>query len=253
MKQIEQLITDHCTAPVALTCQFSKDQISLNEMTMVTGYMCKVQNHLVIEFPKSKIQKINGDHSVNHEINNVTAFIVISQTMKFLPLELSKAFPRIETLLVDQSKLHSLQKNDFAGCRELRKILIRHNDLASIDDGTFDDLTQLEYIDLSSNNINSMPSKLFSTLIHLKQLILSNNQLSKLSAALLPRRNSIEEFHVSSNKLDQIETKILKSLTNAKFIDFTGNSCVDVSFDKNMSFIEFFFEIGMKCCVNECF
>jgi Leucine-rich repeat (LRR) protein len=207
-------------------------------------------HELRIDYPKTKIQQVVGFDS-DEITRSVKTFIVVDQSIKFLPFQLGQTLPKLDKIVVDRSNLTALQKHDFKGLTELRHIEIRHNNLTSIGDETFDDVTQIESLDLSSNNIRSLPSKIFLHLVHLKSLILSNNQIEKFTADLMPRKNAIEVFQVNNNELDLIETKILRYLRRAKIIDLSGNICIDLKYEKtennSKALVELSGEIDLNC------
>lgn len=230
LNEITEAIIDKCIAPIELTCIFENDETNdvKAQNDESATFVCKAQE-LVIEYPKTKILKFNGNESIDS--SNVTVFTVTDQSIKFLPFELSKIFPDLESIIIERSKLTSLLSFDFRGLSKLKRIEIRHNNLSSIEAGTFDDISRLEFLDLSFNAIKSLPSKIFSQLVHAKTLNLSNNELETLTPDLLPRKNLIEEFLVNNNQLEMIETKILRLLRRSKKIDLTANLCIDLKYE----------------------
>lgn len=253
LSAIEKAIIENCVAPVELSCIFTDDQMSLSETASLDGYMCKAEK-FSIDYPKSKILKLNGNHQSKSDIKGVIIFAAIDQAMKFLPISLAKSFPSLETMLIDRSKLTSLHEHDFAGFDKLKNIYIRYNKIILIEEETFGDVTQVEFIDLSSNEIETLPRKIFSKLLRLKTLILSNNLLVKLTFDLIPRHNAITDFQADNNKLEAIDTKIMKALRKAKVINLSSNICIDLKFNgaADKSFAEFFAKVDIACCWDEC-
>lgn len=247
---IEKRIIENCIAPVELKCFFSDDKIFIDEVTHVSGYMCKVVE-LQIEFPQTKIIKVRGDHQVNHDNENVTSFVALQQSIAFMPISLVKLLPKLEKLIVERSQLTAIQGCDFDGLTDLQLMSLRFNNLSSIGDGTFDELVRIEYLNLANNIITSLPSSIFSKLTQLKTLILSNNQLQSLAGNILPRKNIIEQFQVGHNHLALIETKIFESLRKTDVIEFNGNQCVDMKMDKTseggQTFVELLSEVALNC------
>lgn len=231
---VEATIIDNCIAPVELNCK--ADEAVANEST------CWADG-LAVKYPKTKI--------LNQFDANITTFNVINQSINFLPFELYVTFPNLAEIVVERSKLTSLQRNDFKHLSVLKKIVIRYNNLTMIEAGTVDDVAQLEHLDLSFNNIQSLPVKIFAALTKVKTLILSENLLEKFTADLLPRKNAIEEFRIDHNQLEMIETKTLRFLRRAKLIDLSGNNCIDMKFDKaantSRALVELSGEIDLNC------
>lgn len=243
--EIQSKIIGNCIEPLQLTCNFGHEQLA---SPTFTGYACKVDS-LFIEFPQTKISKLNGEHSKNFGTDSVSGFLAIGQTMKFLPFQLAQMLPNVKNILIDRSQLTALQKNDFEGFKLLKEIFIRFNNLTSIDPEVFN-LQGLEILDLSSNNIQSLPSKLFLKLIQLKSLNLSNNSLQKLPAELLLRKNKIQEFWLNNNKLEIIEIQVIRCLRRALIVDLSNNECIDMKYDKqggSKIFAELFTEVDVSC------
>lgn len=252
---IETAIIDKCIAPIELNCGFEDEETTLkfdlkSSNGIIHDYMCKVQD-LVVDYPKTKISHISGNHISGYNVNNITSLVASDQSLKFLPFELFKTFPKLVKLLIERSKLTSIMRFDFVGMSELRYIEIRHNNVSAIGEGSFDEVLKLELLDLSHNCIQSLPSKLFFNLIDLKSLILSYNDIERFTADLLPRKNSLEIVRIDNNHLEVIETKTLRFLKKSKIVDLTANVCVDVKFDrsdnKSKSLIELSGEIDFNC------
>jgi len=234
LNEIEATTIDNCIEPVELNCKVEMEE---NDVCIVDG--------LIIEYPKTKISKLNGRDA------NTTSIRVDNQFIKFFPHLLYKNFPHLKKIEVKQSNLISLHKTNFYGLDELTHIVITHNNLSSIDEGTFDSTPQLEFLDLSSNGILSVPMNAFSKLIHMHTLILSDNQIVNLMVNILPRKNVIEKFQINKNQLEVIETKLIRYLRKAKMIDLTENVCIDMKFEKSgnssRALIELSGEIDLNC------
>lgn len=84
---------------------------------------------MYIKQPRVEISIVEDDRA--NEFNNFTVFVVLEQSVLFLPLNLSK--------LITERKL----------------LILRHNDISSIDAGAFDDISLIEFLNLANNkNIN---------------------------------------------------------------------------------------------------
>lgn len=248
-KIIEETIIDNCVLPIEIKCSNEAEKAKAEENF---AQLCKVQD-LIVQYPKTRISKVNlAEENSNLQL---LTFEVADQSMKFIPFKLSTAFPNLTSIVILRSKLSFLHKTDFEDFKSLKKIEITHNNMSSVEDGTFDGLTQLEFLDLSSNKIISLPSKIFSQLKNVQMLILSSNEIERFTADLLPLRNAIEEFRIDNNKLEFIETKTLPYLRKAKLIDFSGNTCIDMKFEKSQNnrhaLLELSGEIILSCSLTD--
>lgn len=245
---IEATIIDNCIAPVELNCKGVQNETSEN---FGNSSYCQVED-LFIEYPKTKISKVNGKQGLN---NSVNIFFADEQSIKYFPFQLSQQFPNLEKIEIQQSKLSALHRMDFDGFSKLAQIVMNNNNLSSISAGTFDSVPELELLDLSSNNIASLPTKIFTRLTRLRTLLLSNNRMITFTADFLPRKNVIDVFRVDNNRLEFIETKTLRFLRKAKLIDLTGNICIDMKFDKTenstRALVELSGEIDLNCSADD--
>lgn len=227
---IEKAILDRCIEPVEIICDLNTDVIQLDYRGTVDGFKCNVQN-LTVESLNTKIANVKSSFVTEVTFAQVNGFVARNQDIKFLPLDLAGSFVNLLKLVVEHSRLISIQKQDLRNLTQLQLLSLSSNNLTSIGEGAFDDVIKLEYLNLAENQITTLPSKIFAKLVQLKFLFLSDNRLAHLSADILPRKNSIEELWVRNNKLNMIQTKIFRYLRAAKWLDFIGNECVNMLFN----------------------
>lgn len=255
--EILSKIAGSCVWPIDIKCNFFQ-QVVENYSDMgdesLNMYMCSAES-LSIQYPKTRLSKIKGDHRPNLDINDVEVFSVTGQSMKFFPFQLSKFLPKLQVISIEKSQLSGLQANDFSGFEDLNEITIKENNLTLIEAGAFDGLVKLEYLDLSHNNIRSLPPKIFFNLFHLKTLILSNNLIKQLNIGLVGRKNVVVEFRADNNQLEIMESKMLRYLRKANVIDLSKNVCIDMTYNSSdtngKSFADLYTEIDISCSPDE--
>lgn len=93
MELIIRNIIDNCTAPLEMKCEFAEDEIPLQEIQETVGYVCKAQD-LNIETSNTKIIRIVGDHINDFDNENVTAFMAIDQSVRFMPFQQGEPFSK---------------------------------------------------------------------------------------------------------------------------------------------------------------
>ena len=214
-------------------------------------YTCKAENLQVVT-ENSTIGSIKGNHQRGKRDTDVTSLAVTDQTMKFLPHELSKFFPRLIKLSIENSKLSKINKFAFTGLPDLKELIITGNSIAEIEPGSFDHVHQLKLLDISRNHIHQLPLRAFENLHNLRTLNLNNNAIKSLNSDVMPDQSKIKIFTIKGNKLETVDPRIFKQLTNAETIDFTGNKCVDDQFSKDAgedrnTMMSLIGEIAMRC------
>lgn len=230
----------NCTLEIEFECRF---EVELD-------YFCHAKN-VDIESRNVKIKNVKGDHKLNLTNLDVTFLKVINQSMRVLPQNLSKFFPNLKSVWIENSKLNVLESESFKGFSEIEELIIKSNFFKKIGDETFDNLVKIQIINLSFNSIEKLSEKAFEKLTSLKSLNLSHNKLTVLKVEIIPAKNVIETFDFNHNQLTSIDPQIIKLLKSAKLIDFKGNKCISSHYDQTNNdekkVMEIFGEISFKC------
>lgn len=228
--EIEDHLTDNCVAPIDFNCAY---RVIKSVDSRSKTYMCSPQK-LKISNPKTKIETLLGTNLNDYESSDVKMLLISGQAAEFLPFELAQTFPKLEKIVVENSRLSKLQAIDFVGLTNLKEIIITGNKIKSIHPETFDTVAGLETLVLSNNAIKELPAQVFATLKSLKTLDISGNELSTLKAEIFASKKKIDRFIANNNVLDAIEPKFLKMIPGASVVDLTGNSCIDEKIDNSI-------------------
>lgn len=218
-KSFTDHIFEYCMKPVMINCIISEEQT------------CHA-TELNIYFQKTKIV-INDNTENPIDAGVIHSLIIEDQVMQFIPLNLSTHFPHLEQMSVNNSMLSMLLSSDFKGFSTLKTLEMTNNNITKIADNIFDDLRSLEFLDMSANEITNLPNGIFFPLISLKTLNLSENKLTVFRTNFLLVKNVIDIFDASNNEITEFESRTLKHLRKAQVIDLTGNSCIDVRYDRS--------------------
>ena len=244
-EEIRENIVDSCLTQIEIKCKDRETLTKVQESDKKLENICEVEE-LTLNYPKMRISGLN-----EVEVNDVEAFYVIDQHILFMPFKLAENFPKLDTIFVNHSGLSKLSKNDFESLDRLKFLTITFNNISTIDDRTFDSVPQIEYLNLASNNIQSLPEEIFMTLIQLQTLDLSDNLLKTLSTNVLPAYNDIESFYAQNNHIELINVAVIRRLREAKFINLSGNICIDAEYEMSevnkRALFEFISEIGLNC------
>lgn len=220
LQEIEAKIIQKCNEPIKLYCvEHIGDQIVVSECENGVPYE-------ELEYIKTTMEPFKS-------ATPLEILLILGQRIIFLPSKLSEKFPKLIQLVVENSQLKALRKNDFEGMTLLKEINIERNNISKIEDGVFDEVPQLERLNLADNNIGSLPKRVFAKLGNLTSLELSGNRLLKFTADLLPQKNVIRDLQLQKNKLEYIETRVLQDLPNAELIDLSRNTCINMKSEKS--------------------
>ena len=122
----------------------------------------------------SKITKINGQTAPNEL---VTAFRVFNQSCNFFPQQISKFFPNIEAIAIQNSKLKDLTRNDLKSFPKLKSLSLFGNELRTLEFGIFDGNLKLEMLSIYDNKIEAIGSEILEPLKGLKKAFFSLERL----------------------------------------------------------------------------
>ena len=147
--------------------------------------------------------KGNGLTSFNSQfyLENLIKLDLTGNLLTRVPFNLSKQFPSLRILLLDDNLIETLSAGDFIGMKYLIKLSLTNNKLSTIGDGTFIHMSKL------------------------RQLILSDNQISSLSSGCLQGIKSLETLTFDKNKISVLPSNIFDSFQNS------GNMAISLSFN----------------------
>lgn len=98
-----------------------------------------------------RVSKIFGDHATGYNVNNVAALVAENQKIMFMPLNIGKLLPKIETIVIESSGLTLIGRDDFGGFTQLTSISLRKNNLCEngVENGAFSELIHVEYLSVT--------------------------------------------------------------------------------------------------------
>ena len=96
-----------------------------------------------------EVTSVNG----RTEPTNLQGLEIVHQTVNYLPKGINKFFPNLKGLVVENSKLKSLKKDDLKSLKQLVYVNFVGNDLESLDGDLFEFNPKLKFIGFGSNKI----------------------------------------------------------------------------------------------------
>lgn len=217
VNEVETRILSHCTPPTDIYCQF------------VDGYTCRVVD-LLIENENTMILDVKGNHQRGKSDSDVTEILIVDQSVSNFPLGFGKFLKNVKRIVVQKSKLASIDDNSFE-LGSIEQLTLAENEIKFVSEDAFQKVkSSIEVIDLSANKISNFELRTFNNLIKLKVLKLTGNKLGELNSNLLVQNVNLEELHVGKNKLRSIGARLMNNLKKLKIADFSGNPCINENF-----------------------
>lgn len=140
--------------------------------------------------------------------------------------------PNITTIVLSNIQLKQCG-NIFAGCIELKAVLLSHNLFTALDTPLFHNLPALKIVDFKNNNLSYMAPDVFANSMNIEILDLSNNQLSTLDENVLFSCPNLKLINVRGNRLSMLSGRMFSKCTGLEKIDLSENQLetVDGLFD----------------------
>lgn len=151
---------------VELNCNFTTISVRFSNISILNYTSCNVVKNPGINDREVKVS-ISNTTNISE---TVEAFQVISQTMKFLPINLGVVFKNLKALIIRKSELEEISKNDLAQMANLIYLNLTFNNLTVISKDTFDGNLMLEIIILNNNQIKHIHPDTFDKLWNLQRV-----------------------------------------------------------------------------------
>lgn len=217
--------------------EIEKEWRALNlecEFVAWDGYTCQTSS-LKISADDSEIVKVDGKHDGRKTNFDVKNFAIASQDFRttFLPNNIGSIFPKLQSLLVQGSKLVFIKRGNFDNLLSLQNLILDHNQIEEIPAEAFDDLENLVRLDVSFNKLLTVDRDSFNGVKKLKILALNDNKIEKLSASIFRFNLALEFIALQNNHIKYIGCSMLKHLKKLKFVNFKMNDCIDLQFTED--------------------
>lgn len=240
--KLKKDLSSECSKPVKMCCRFDRE--SAEKVTCRTDEFTFLIKGNTVSTVKSLEECTLEDSLIdsrvieknNRNAEDVTVLEIINERVNYLPRELVNHFLVLEKLIVDNSKLVEVQKEDFKGLQFLTHLQLTNNELTRLDSDVFDAILELTHLDISNNQIEEFPPGIFQKMSSLEVLKASHNELVKLGAELFPRPNSLKEIYFDENSnLFEVNAQLLKFLCKLSAINFRGNPCIGAKYPDDVT------------------
>lgn len=129
-----------------------------------------------------KVDGATGTHELGKTDFDVTRFNVDSQTLFYIPKELSKIFPNLIAIRVYNSGLKSLSLVDFQPFPNMVEFDFPANEIETLPVDLFSATTQIYYIALQNNNISRVGLDVLAPMSSLRVAYFGGNFCTQFNA-----------------------------------------------------------------------
>lgn len=136
-------------------------------------YTCKINDQLILEQP---IFELFGEHTNGKSWNDVEAVNFVNCTISRVPQGLMKILPNFKILQIYNSKINSIEREDFVEYSELLNLSLCKNDIEYLSGDLFNDMKNLQIIWITdSKKLQIIEPTILNGLDNLKCINFSNN------------------------------------------------------------------------------
>jgi hypothetical protein len=119
---------------------------------------------------------------------------------------ISKGLNELSILLLQSSRLQTIEVGAFNGLTKLTHLSLRRNEIGEITRGTFGNMSGLEFLRLQYNKIEHLDGDVFYGLINLQHINLEGNELLDLHPGIFVGLPFLQSLYLSYNPDLQIPT-----------------------------------------------
>ncbi|CAG9803229.1 unnamed protein product [Chironomus riparius] len=131
-------------------------------------YQCYPITNIEILEPKQFIETVAGKHLAGYLNSDVKTYAIVSQTVHFMPLGMTKIFPNLEAFQISGCALEQIDRLDLIEYKNIHSIYFNRNKLTILEARLFDFTPKLWHIDFSYNRIRHIDPAIFDGIENLK-------------------------------------------------------------------------------------
>ncbi|XP_066478770.1 slit homolog 1 protein [Tiliqua scincoides] len=136
-----------------------------------------------------------------------------------------KNIPRsAERLELNGNNITRINKNDFAGLKQLRVLQLMENQITVVERGVFDDMKELERLRLNRNQLHTLPELLFQNNQALSRLDLSENLLQAVPRKAFRGATDLKNLQLDKNHISCIEEGAFRALRGLEVLTLNNNN-----------------------------
>ena len=134
-----------------------------------------VSHQVLCESKWNKKLTFYGENIEESSHKHIKAIYFKKCIMKKLPKGLSKMFPYLELLSVNNCGLEEISKEDLSGFKNLKNLVIKHNELKFLPENLFDENVEVAKITFKGNKLIHVGANILNPLVKLKSADFRDN------------------------------------------------------------------------------
>lgn len=171
MSKSSFVIVKFLLSAVVLACSVEAIQLDCN-FEIGGRYSC---NATVINSGSSSLESIKGDHEPEKSSGDVRQLYINHQHLPFFPQGIADFFQNLDSLIIANSSLRSINSNDLRPFPGLVRLELDGNQLTSIDGDLLMHTPHLQYVFFDKNEIEHIGHDLVTNLNDLRLLSFQEN------------------------------------------------------------------------------
>ncbi|XP_032551107.1 slit homolog 1 protein [Chiroxiphia lanceolata] len=140
-----------------------------------------------------------------------------------------RSIPRgTERLELNGNNITRINKNDFAGLKQLRVLQLMENQISTVERGAFDDMKELERLRLNRNQLHTLPELLFQNNQALSRLDLSENFIQAIPRKAFRGATDLKNLQLDKNQISCIEDGAFRALRGLEVLTLNNNNITSI-------------------------
>jgi Leucine-rich repeat (LRR) protein len=170
--------------------------------------------------------------ALTNSMANLTVLKIYGNKLKtFTTSELTEEM-KMETLIVSNNKISTLDKGLFDKMPNLNTLNFNHNNIKSFDSEILKPSTMLQTLDLSFNQIKKLDITFWQSISSSVEVIrLNENEIGEFPSGAFKKLTKLEKLNLSKNKLKSFVTADLKLMAPTVEIFLVDNEISKIGFN----------------------
>lgn len=142
-----------------------------------------------------------------------------------IPRDIGQEFQNISNLIIQNSNLNLIRRDDFTSMIQMRKLQLYQNKIQKIDFDSFYELKNLALLDLDRNQITSLPAKLLAESRNLHVFSAAYNKIKEIPQKFFDNTKFIRKINLRDNQIYNFDfmTKSSHKFEHLAFLNLRKN------------------------------